>query len=121
VRSLEDSDRVAVQSTLLLNLHPTPAVNSLTHSLQLNLKGLQLQFLRTMAGSKKNKSKKSTPPQPVVDVPASVDEELMDDLFAQLDSRDQTQQRIMEPPPEPPISKVKTDSKSRFKARQVGS
>ncbi|RDB21035.1 OTU domain-containing protein 6B [Hypsizygus marmoreus] len=80
-----------------------------------------------MAGSKRNKLKKALAPSRVTPEPP-VDDDLMDDLFAQLDSRDQTvqsesaavinsvqrnqQERMIE-------THNKQDAKSRFKARQV--
>ncbi|OBZ75475.1 OTU domain-containing protein 2 [Grifola frondosa] len=82
-----------------------------------------------MAGSKRNKIKKMfsapPPPEPTVD-----DDELLDDLMAQLDSKSQTtREESATVLNEMHIDKVaddletgsKQDSKSRFKARQVGS
>ncbi|KAG6832377.1 hypothetical protein H0H92_002645 [Tricholoma furcatifolium] len=78
-----------------------------------------------MAGSKKNKQKKApllsqnTPEPPV-------DEDLMDDLFAQLDSRDQVSQaesaaviNEVGARQERANTRPKQDAKSRFKARQA--
>ncbi len=74
-------------------------------------------------GSKKNKVKRilapSTPPNPN----NAVDDDLVDDLFAELDSRDKTVQQRQEPASASaqtaPASPDKMGSKSRFKARQV--
>ncbi|KAI0928749.1 hypothetical protein AcW1_005904 [Taiwanofungus camphoratus] len=84
-----------------------------------------------MAGSKRNKLKKTSPttfstlpPAPTMD-----DEDLMDDLMAQLDSNDQTVQaesavvlnemQIKQAADTPPPATPKQDSKSRHKARQA--
>lgn len=77
-------------------------------------------------GSKKNKVKKilapsTTPPNPNPNV--AVEDDLVDDLFAELDSRDQTVQHL-EPASAPALTAVgaaldKMSSKSRFKARQA--
>ncbi|KAF5381029.1 hypothetical protein D9615_003917 [Tricholomella constricta] len=78
------------------------------------------------AGSKKFKQKKvHSPPQDLP--PPPVDDELMDDLFAQLDSRDQTVQaasavvinEVQNRQAEQITSRSKQDAKSRFKARQA--
>lgn len=85
----------------------------------------------TMAGSKRNKIRKalsptknlSPPAPPIVD-----DDDLMDDLFAQLDSKEKSaQQQSAEILKDANIDSVaddlekedRKDSKSRFKARQV--
>lgn len=82
-----------------------------------------------MAGSKRNKLKKAfspiTSPQPTE--AAVEDEELMDDLLAQLDSRDQTVQAesatvLQEMTIQQAASddgSRKQDAKSRFRARQA--
>lgn len=69
-----------------------------------------------MAGSKRNKLKKAFQPSPPAPT-APADDELLDDLFAQLDSRAQ----VAHPNASPQILDVraKQDPKSRFKARQV--
>lgn len=80
-----------------------------------------------MPSSKRNKSKKSTPVTPADTLPpqASVaDDELVDDLFAALDSRDQPSQQA-EPPENKPEEGVESGSKKRSSkvrhlARQVG-
>ena len=83
-------------------------------------------------GSKKNKVKKifapSTPPDPPYN--AGVVDELVEDLFAELDSRDQTSQQpasgsgsgsAQTAAAAATAAPDKTSSsKSRFKARQVG-
>ncbi|KAG6854318.1 hypothetical protein C0991_008213 [Blastosporella zonata] len=79
-----------------------------------------------MAGSKKNKPKRALPLPQDVSTP-HVDEDLMDDLFAQLDSRDQTVQaesaavitEVQTKQAERIDGRSKQDAKSRFKARQV--
>lgn len=79
-----------------------------------------------MAGSKKNKQKKLvSPPQDLPTPP--VDDELMDDLFAQLDSRNETVQaesaivinEVQNRQAESAASRPKMDAKARFKARQA--
>lgn len=87
-----------------------------------------------MAGSKRNKVKKMLSPpkalQPVQSPPEQVveDEDLMDDLFAQLDSQDKgareqsaaiLQGSNINAVADDLDSNGKKDSKSRFKARQV--
>jgi len=72
-----------------------------------------------MSGSKKNKIKKqSALPPPVLN---QDDDHLVDDLLAQLNSRDQTAQaepaNSLNDISETPVQKQ--DVKSRFKARQV--
>ncbi|KAF8077990.1 hypothetical protein FPV67DRAFT_1685589 [Lyophyllum atratum] len=79
-----------------------------------------------MAGSKKNKLKKvlSSPQEPLT---PAVDGDLMDDLFAQLDSRDQTVQaesaalinEVQSKEVATVEARSKKDAKSRFKARQA--
>ncbi|KAG5654520.1 hypothetical protein H0H81_001161 [Sphagnurus paluster] len=79
-----------------------------------------------MAGSKKNKQKKLVPPPQDLPTPP-VDDELMDDLFAQLDSRNETVQaesaivinEVQNRQAESAASRPKMDAKARFKARQV--
>jgi OTU domain-containing protein 6 len=80
-----------------------------------------------MPSSKRNKSKKSTSATPTDTLPPQSslpDDELMDDLFAQLDSRDK------QSPQDTPVNKVeeridsdsdsrKQNSKVRHLARQV--
>ncbi len=96
---------------------------------------LSLEPILAMAGSKRNKIKKifspvSSPPPPI----APEDDELMDDLFAQLDSRDQTVQAesaavITEMHLNQTVNtsngsseeSKKHDSRARHKARQVRS
>ncbi|KAG5646637.1 hypothetical protein DXG03_002627 [Asterophora parasitica] len=77
-----------------------------------------------MAAGKKNKQKKVlSPPQDLPTPP--IDDDLMDDLFAQLDSRDQTVQvesaivinEVQDHQEE--NSRSRQDAKSRFKARQA--
>jgi OTU domain-containing protein 6 len=78
-----------------------------------------------MAGSKKNKLKKAFSPSYTVQNVSEADEEqLMDDLLAELDSRDSTVRdeaaaviQEVELAHSPPPNKQ--DSKSRFQARQV--
>jgi OTU domain-containing protein 6 len=77
-------------------------------------------------GAKKNKVKKMLTPSAPSDPDISFDDDLVDDIFAVLDSRDQTAQQ---PPQEPTAASAQTvaaasdksSSKSRFKARQVRS
>nr|VWO98664.1 PUM-HD domain-containing protein [Ganoderma boninense] len=79
---------------------------------------------------KKNKSKKSTPPQPAPPLPEDLanDDALMDDLLAQLDSKDEVvRQESATVLKEMNVDEVakeldnapKKDSKARFKARQA--
>jgi len=76
-----------------------------------------------MAGSKRNKLKKVlSPPAPV----AQDDEELMNDLMAQLDSRDKTVQaesanvlNAMQLDRQANTAQQKQDPKGRYQARQV--
>lgn len=87
-----------------------------------------------MAGSKRNKVKKAFSPAKALapqDPPAEPiieDDGLMDDLFAQLDSKDKTvqeesatilQEADMNAVAESLDSAPKNDSKNRFRARQV--
>lgn len=77
-----------------------------------------------MAGSKRNKLKKALLPAsspPADTISAEDDSELMDDLMAQLDSRNQTVQAesaaVLQAVAQEANSKQ--DAKSRFQARQV--
>jgi len=81
-----------------------------------------------MAGSKRNKMKKFHPPtQPITSLPD--DEELINDLMAQLDSRDKTVQsesanvlnalQINQQANMSGASQQKKDPKSRYQARQI--
>jgi OTU domain-containing protein 6 len=84
-----------------------------------------------MAGSKRNRLKKA--PSPAQSAPSSLpmadDDELMNDLMAQLDSRDKTVQsesanvlsdmQINQQATAAEEARKKQDPKSRFQARQV--
>jgi len=81
-----------------------------------------------MGSSKKNKLKKASPPSQPAISPEIDDNELMDDLIAQLDSKDQTVQAesakvLQEIEINQQASTAETsqkkDSKSRFLARKV--
>jgi OTU domain-containing protein 6 len=80
-----------------------------------------------MAGSKRNKIKKALSPKSVYSPPPdnTNDEELLDDLVAQLDSRDGTVQHEAATVIQEVEQKAneqansKKDSRSRFEARQV--
>jgi len=85
-----------------------------------------------MAGSKRNKHKNSQSPSKTTETPPQVlandDDNLMNDLFAQLDSRNPTVQAesatvINEIQCDPQANRMegnnKQDAKTRFKARQV--
>lgn len=90
-----------------------------------------------MAGGKRDKVKKlfSPPPSALPEQNAVPDDELMDDLFAQLDSKDQTVQQesanVLSEMQDPSIVSVNSNgsgnekkhksSKDRHKARQVSS
>ena len=72
-------------------------------------------------GAKKNKVKKMLAPltQPSSDI--SFDDDCVDDIFAVLDSRDQTvqQEPTVVSAQSVAVASEKSSSKSRFKARQV--
>ena len=78
-------------------------------------------------GSRKNKSKKNTPTPPIAPLDDADNEQLMDDLLAQLDSQDKTvQQESAAVLNEMQISQIaneesnkKNSSRDRFKERQV--
>ena len=78
-------------------------------------------------GSRKNKSKKNTPTPPIAPLGDADNEQLMDDLLAQLDSQDKTvQQESAAVLNEMQISQIanedsnkKNSSRDRFKERQV--
>ena len=86
-----------------------------------------LLLLATMGSKKKTKKGASQLP-PVEPPPAVQDDDLMDDLFAQLDSKDQTVQAesaavinemSLNDAVDDAETKAKQDSKSRHKARMV--
>ena len=70
-----------------------------------------------MAGSKKSRQKKVD--STASDAPTAVpDDDLMDDLFSQLDSREQPV--VDQGAEQPSAARTRLDPRSRFKARQVG-
>jgi OTU domain-containing protein 6 len=74
-------------------------------------------------GAKKNKVKKMLAPSTQPNPDISIDDDLADDIFAVLDSRDQTVQQPQQEPTaayaQTAATSDKSSSKSRFKARQV--
>lgn len=75
-------------------------------------------------GAKKNKVKKMLAPSTQPNPDISIDDDLVDDIFAVLDSRDQTVQQPQQAPSAPSAqtdaaTSDKSSSKSRFKARQA--
>ncbi|KAJ7582759.1 hypothetical protein C8J56DRAFT_230152 [Mycena floridula] len=77
----------------------------------------------TVMGSKRNKLKKALSPADSSPIPSNDDEQLMDDLMAQLDSRDENVQvetaRVLQAVANEQEDKPKRDAKDRFLARQA--